>query len=218
MVDYATARFNMVESQLRTNRVIDRRLLEAFEAVPRERFVPERLRSIAYVDEDLRIARGRYLMEPMVLARLLEAAAIEAGDVALDIGCGLGYASAVMARLAGTVVALESDEALAKQAEALLQAEAVDNAVVVTGPLDQGYPGQAPYNVILIDGAVAEVPQSVSGQLAEAGRLVAVVKRGPGMGRATLHERVGGLVSGRELFDAATPLLPEFAREPGFVF
>lgn len=218
MVDFATARHNMVESQLRTNRVTDRRLLAAFETIPRERFVPEPLQSIAYVDEDLKVAPGRHLMEPMVLARLLEAAEIAASDVALDIGCATGYASAVMARLAATVVALENEAELARHAEAALQDEAVDNAVVVTGPLEEGYPKQAPYNVILIHGAVAEVPQAIAEQLTDDGRLVTVVKRGRGMGRATLVERVAGVLSSRALFDAATPWLPGFARQPGFVF
>lgn len=218
MIDYATARFNMVESQLRTNRVADRRVIGAFETVPRERFVPEHQKPVAYVDEDLKIGERRYLMEPMVLARLLEAAEIDRGDIALDVGCGLGYATALMARLAATVVALESDPRLAEQAEAALQAEGVDNAVVVTGPLEEGYRKQAPYNVILLNGAVAEVPKTVTDQLAEGGRLVTVVKQGQTMGRATLMERVAGVVSSRTLFDAATPWLEGFTREPGFVF
>lgn len=222
-MDYAAARLNMVESQLRTNRVSSAPLIEAFETVPRERFLPEALRGIAYIDEDIPLGQGahgkrRHLMEPMVLARLLQAAAVQPGDVALEIGTGSGYAAAILARLAATVVALESDPELAKQANALLNDLGADNAVVVTGPLGEGYPKQAPYNVILISGAVSAVPKAISDQLADGGRLVAVVKEGAGLGRAVLVQRSGDHVAQRVLFDAATPFLPEFEAEPGFVF
>ncbi|RDD63908.1 protein-L-isoaspartate O-methyltransferase family protein [Ferruginivarius sediminum] len=218
MVDFTAARMNMVDSQLRTNRVTDPRVLGAFETVPRERFVPEHLRSIAYVDEDLKIADGRYLMEPMVLARLLDAARIDASDVVLIVGAATGYACALTARIAATVVGLESDKDLAKQAEAMLSDQVTDNAVIVKGDLAKGYPKQAPYNVILINGAVEDVPERITDQLADGGRLLTVVKNGPGMGKAVLMERIGDAVGRRTLFDAATPVLPGFTREKGFVF
>jgi len=218
MVDHATARMNMVDSQLRTNRVTDRRLLEAFETVPRERFVPQHLRAIAYIDEDLRIKDDRYLMEPMVLARLLNDPPIEAGDVVLVVGSTTGYACAVAARVAATVVGLESDDELAAQAESTLQAMGVDNAVIVRGDLRQGAARQGPYNVILINGAVEEIPQAILDQLADGGRLATVMRDRPGMGKATLFERFGEAWGRRTLFDAATPILPGFARERGFVF
>jgi len=218
MVDHATARMNMVDSQLRTNRVTDRRLLEAFETVPRERFVPRHLQPIAYIDEDLRIKDDRYLMEPMVLARLLNDSPIEAGDVVLVVGSVTGYACAVAARVAATVVGLESDDELAAQAESTLQAMGVDNAVIVRGDLRQGAARQGPYNVILINGAVEEIPQAILDQLADGGRLATVMRDRPGMGKATLFERFGDAWGRRTLFDAATPILPGFARERGFVF
>lgn len=217
-MDYAAARSNMVESQLRTNKVTDVDLLAAFGSVPRELFLPQSRRGIAYVDEDILLAADRYLMDPMVLARLLQAAAIRSGDVVLDIGCGTGYASAIMAKLTDTVVALESDGALAETANETLSGLGVDNVVVVQGPLAEGYAKQAPYNVILLAGAVAEAPRAVFDQLAEDGRLVTVVKDGPGLGQACLFRRTGGAVSHRALFDAGTPLLPGFTREPRFVF
>lgn len=217
-MDYAAQRANMVDSQLRTNKVTDIPLLAAFESVPRELFVPEARRGVAYVDEDLAIGPERYLMEPMVLARLLQAAEVEAGDIVLDIGCGTGYSSAILARLAATVVAVESEAALAETANRTLGKLEVDNVVVVEGPLGEGYPKQAPYNVILIGGCVAEVPEAVYGQLAEGGRLVTVVRDGPGMGRASLMKRTESLVAQRALFDAGTPFLPGFTREAGFVF
>ncbi len=218
MVDFATARLNMVESQIRTNKVTDPHLLDAFETIPRERFVPERLRGIAYIDEDVALGGERYVMEPMVLAKLLQAARPGPEDVALDLGCGSGYATAILSRLVATVVALEADAALAAAAIRTLDELEIDNAVVVEGPLAEGYPRQAPYNIILLDGAVAEVPTAIADQLAEGGRLVTVVSVGAGLGRATLMQRDGGVISSRILCDAAVPVLPGFEAVPGFVF
>jgi len=208
----------MVESQIRTNRVTDPRIVAAFETVAREAFVGEARRGIAYVDEDLEVAPGRYLMEPMVLARLLQAALPEEGDIALDIGCATGYSTAIIAQLVQTVVGLECDRALMDTANRTLNALDVDNAVVVEGQLEAGYAKQAPYDVILFQGAVAQVPDAVKRQLAEGGRLIAVVIDAGGIGRGTLIRRTGDSFSQRTLFDAATPLLPGFAREIGFVF
>lgn len=218
MVDFAAARVNMVESQLRTNKVTDLRLLDAFETVPRELFVPEPLRGIAYIDEDVALGGGRFVMEPRVLARLLQAAEPGPEDMALDLGCGSGYATAILSRLVATVVALEDDAALAAAANRTLGELEIDNAVVVEGRLAEGYPKQAPYNVILLGGAVAEVPAAIADQLAEGGRLVTVVSAGPGLGRATLMRRDGGVISSRVLYDAALPILPGFEAQPGFVF
>lgn len=218
MTDFAAARLNMVESQIRTNKVTDPRIVEAFETVPREVFVGEAKRGIAYVDEDLEVAPGRYLMEPMVLARLLQAAMPKPGDMALDIGCATGYSTAVLAQLAETVVGLESERALMDAANRTLNALDVDNAVVVEGTLTAGYQKQAPYDVIVFQGAVCEIPDDVKRQLADGGRLVAVVTDAADIGRGTLVQRAGDSFSSRTLFDAATPLLPGFAREAGFVF
>jgi len=218
MLEYATARQNMVESQLRTNKVTDAGLIEAFEQVPRELFLPERLRGIAYVDEDIALGNGRFAMEPMILARLLQAARPEPDDIALDLGCTTGYATAILSRLVATVVVLEGEVDLAAEANRTLSELEIDNAVVVEGPLTEGYPKQAPYNVIVLGGAVAEILPAISDQLTDGGRLVAVVKREPGMGRATLMQRNGGVVSSRILFDASVPMLPGFEVEPGFVF
>lgn len=216
-MSFAAARHNMVESQLRTNRVTDEAILAAFDTVPRELFVPAPMRSIAYVDEDLEVAPGRAMMEPMVLARLLQAADIRPEDVALAIGCGSGYCCAILARIANTVVAIESDSELVHRAGRILSDLSIDNVVFVEGHLAEGNPDQAPYDVILIDGAVEQVPDGIQRQLAEGGRLVTVVQRGS-VGRATLMTRRGGVVSSRVLFDAAVPMLAEFAVEPGFVF
>lgn len=218
MNDYAAARHNMVEGQIKPNRVTDPALIDALATVPREIFVPKAARGVAYVDEDIRLGSGRYLMEPRVFGRLLNEAAITRDDVVLDVGCGTGYSTAVLARLANTVVAVESDPDLARQASARLGTLGVDNAVVIEAPLSQGYPKQAPYPVIVINGAVAAVPEAVLGQLAEGGRLVTVIKRGGQMGCATLFQRIAGVISRRELFNAGTPLLPGFEPQPVFEF
>jgi protein-L-isoaspartate(D-aspartate) O-methyltransferase len=157
-------------------------------------------------------------MEPMVLARLIQAAEPEAHETALDVGCGTGYATMALGRLVATVVGLESDPALAAAARETLAELHGDNTVIVEGPLTEGYAKQAPYNVILLNGAVEEVPYTLREQLADGGRLVAVIRDSGGVGRATLMRRTGDVVSGRVLFDAAVPLLPGFARPPAFVF
>ncbi len=216
-MDFAAARLNMVNSQIRPNKVTDERLIAALETVPRELFVPPALRGVAYVDDDIPISGGRSLIEPAVLARLLQAARVGPGDVALDIGCGTGYSAAVLARLAGTVVALESDRALAARAAELFRELAIDNVVLLDGPLAAGSARHAPFQVILLDGGVDALPPALVDQLAEGGRLVAVVGGGR-PGRATLMTRTGGLVSSRTIFDAAVDPLPGFQAEPGFVF
>lgn len=219
MSDFAAVRHNMVECQLRTNKVTNWRLIDAMDDVPRERFVPKQLAGVAYIDEDLMVAPGRYLMEPRVLARLLQAASVTEQDVALDVGCCTGYSSAVLGRLAGTVVGLEPDEALAAQASQTLSAVSADNVIIVSGSVAEGYPRQGPYDVILLNGGVPFVPPSLIDQLAEGGRMVAVV-RGAGevVGRATLWIKLRGEISHRVLFDAAVPLLPGIEQKSAFEF
>ena len=219
MTDYAKVRMNMVDSQIRPNKVTDPAVLNAFLEVPRELFVPEALRGAAYIDEDLPVARNRFLMEPMVLARLVQAAIVRPTDVVLDIACGTGYDAAILGRLGGSVIAVEADAALVDAArEALAACGASSVTVVATDPA-KGYPKQAPYDVILFSGAVARVPDAVAQQLAEGGRLVCVEKTGEGaVGQAMLIERVPGGFSRRVLFDAAIAELPGFEPAPAFVF
>ena len=217
-MDFAVARRKMVENQLRTNRVTDDALVQAFAAIPRERFVPKAKAGFAYLDEDLEVAAGRYLLEPMVLGRLVQALNVGPGDMVLDVACATGYSTAVLGAVAGTVVAVEEDAVLAREANRVLDALAVDNAVVVNLPHAGGYPKQAPYDAILVNGALPEVPAPLFEQLAEGGRLAAVIKTGAGLGRATLFSKANGLVGHRVLFDAGTPALPGFERAAGFVF
>jgi protein-L-isoaspartate(D-aspartate) O-methyltransferase len=216
-MDFAAVRRNMVDRQLRTNKVIDEAVLQALGEIPREQFVPAPLRSVAYVDEDVPLGAGRYLIEPMVFGRLLQSAQVRRTDLVLDIGCGSGYSTAILSRLANMVVALECDRALARAAGVAIADLSIDNALVVEGPLEQGWPAQAPYNLIVLGGAAERIPETILGQLAEGGRLVGVEMR-EGVGRAVLYLRNRGVISGRPLFDAAVPVLPGLAAEPSFVF
>lgn len=212
------ARTHMIESQLRPNKVTDQRLLGAYASIRRELFLPEHLRQVAYIDEDLPLGGGRYLMEPMVAARLLQAAAVERTDMMLVVGAGTGYEAALSSMLARSVVALEEDPELARQARAALVERGIASVSIVEGPLLQGYRPRAPYDVILFAGAVAEVPAEIFAQPAEEGRLLAVVKSEGTIGRATVTIRTGGLLARRVIFDAAIPLLPGFSPRAAFVF
>ncbi len=211
----------MVDGQVRTTDVTNAPLIEAMLTVPREAFVSAGQRDIAYIDEDIRIGgangAGRYLMEPSPFAKLLQLAEIDASDSALDVGCGTGYASAVLSRLAKSVVALESDPALAESASSTLSTLGYDNVTVVQGPLAQGQAAKAPYNVIFVGGSVEEVPAALLDQLAEGGRLVAVEGQG-NSGVARLFFKAGGVVTGRRAFNAAIKPLPGFERSHAFEF
>jgi protein-L-isoaspartate(D-aspartate) O-methyltransferase len=224
MTDYAAARLNMVEGQLRPNKVSDEALLDAFLTVPRERFVPVALRGNAYVDDELPLGNGRRLMEPMVLARLLQTAGVGPADKVLEIGCATGYATCVLARIAGKVTALESDPRLADAARARLTEQGATNVSVVEGKLADGWPQGAPYDVVLVNGAaVGAIPSAVAEQLAEGGRLVGIVIAesggpGAGLGEAMLMTRAEGVLSSRPIFDAGAAVLPSLARAPSFVF
>lgn len=220
MIDFAEMRRAMVDAQVRANDVTDLRIVASMLETPRERFVPASLKSFAYLDDDLLVKDGtppRYLMEPMVLAKLLQAAEIGADDLVLDVGAATGYSTAVLARLAGQVVALEEDAELAARGSNLLIELGLLNAVFVQGPLTAGWPGESPYDVILLNGAVDSAPEGLLRQLKPGGRLVAVLGRGRA-GRATVFTNTSGGVGSRVVFDAAVPVLPGFEDRPGFVF
>ena len=213
---YAKARFNMVESQIRTNKVTDSKLLAAMSRIPRQIFVPAGLAGVAYVDKSLRIVPNRYLLEPLTLARLLQEAVVESTDKVLVIGAGTGYSAAILADLAGSVSAIESDAGLADTARSNLAALAVTGAMVHAGPLDQGLAASGPYDVILIDGMIVELPKQIADQIADRGRLVTIQAQEGRCGAGMLYRKLGGSVSGRILFDATGPFLPGFEPHSAF--
>lgn len=215
MIDFAAARRNMIDCQVRTQDVTDLRIIDALLQVPRERFVPADKQGLAYLDYEVPLGDGqkaRRLLKPMVFAKLIQAAGPRSTDRVLDVACGTGYSSAVWSRLVGEVVALEEDAAMAKQAQKNLG----DAVTVATGALTAGWPAAAPYDIIVINGACEVVPPSLFNQLKEGGCLLCVMGAAPG--KATLYLRGEGAVSGRALFDASAPLLTGFARTPAFVF
>ena len=223
MADEAAAlRTRMVNNQLRTFDVTDHRVQDAFLKVDRERFVPADLRPIAYSDEALPIVRDafgrpvRTMTRPAVLGRLLQLAQPKEDDVVLLVGAGLGYTAAVLGELAGSVIALECDEDLADAASAELE-EDVTNVVVVTGPLQAGWPKEAPFDIVFIDGAVLVEPTALIEQLKVGGRLVTVFGEGLS-GRSQIYMRGEHGVSMRYTFNAAASVLPGFREAPSFVF
>ncbi|MFN0263555.1 protein-L-isoaspartate O-methyltransferase family protein [Tepidamorphus sp. 3E244] len=220
-MNFTQQRERMVDTQLRPNAVTDNRILGAMLNVPREEYVASSVREMAYLDEDLpagdQTGSGRYLMQAMTFARLLQLADISQDDLVLDVGATGGYTSAVIARLCSAVVGLEASEEAANWAISNLADQSVDNVAMFVGPLEQGYADQGPYDVIVLEGAVHEVPQALFDQLREGGRLVAVVQEGP-VGRATRFEKSGGEISSAVAFDANIEALQGFAKQPEFVF
>jgi protein-L-isoaspartate(D-aspartate) O-methyltransferase len=218
MADYAQARRVMVDRQVRTADVTDLRIISALLDVPRELFVPAARRAVAYLDLDVPVNEsGRALLKPMVFAKFVQAAGITDTDRVLDVGCATGYSAAVLGKLAGSVVALEEDAALARGAAEVLAQTGAANVSVVSGAFAAGWAESAPYDVIVLEGAAELIPDSLLSQLKDGGRLVAVVRSSP-MGRATLYRRAGGHATAQPVFDAAAPLLPGFAKPAAFVF
>ena len=215
MTDSVAARRHMVDGQVRTSDVTDLRVISAMLEVPRERFIPQTSAALAYLDLDVPVGGSRRLLRPMVFAKLIQAAEIEATDRLLDVGCAGGYSAAVLARVAGQVVALEQDAVLVKAAEESLSSQS--NVDVVSGPLAGGWPQGAPYDVVVLEGATEVVPHALCEQLKDGGRLVCVLGSGPGS-KAMLYRRSGGEVGGRPVFDASAALLPGFTKTPVFAF
>lgn len=220
MIDFAMQRTNMVESQLRPSDITDRRILRAMAAVPREIYLPAHLKAVAYMDEDIRLpgaARGqpRVLLAPRTLGKLIQLLRVEQGERVLEIGSGTGYVTQVLAQLAGSVIGLECDRNLAEGAVAALAEQKVANARIIVGPLVQGHAADAPYDAILAGGAISEPSPALLDQLRDGGRLVAIAASG-GFSQATVWRRHGMHFDRRVAFDASAPMLPGFAKAPGF--
>jgi protein-L-isoaspartate(D-aspartate) O-methyltransferase len=215
MTDFAARRVMMVDTQVRPSDVTKFPIIAAMLAVPREAFVPANLREAAYVGDNVDLGAGRVVLDARVLAKLLDALDILPSEMVLDIGCGLGYSSAIIARLAEAVIAVEEDAAMAGEAQARLLAEAVDNAAVITGPLAMGCAKHGPYDVAIIQGGVEVVPPEILAQIKEGGRIAAVFMAGP-LGIAKIGHKSNGKVAWRFAFNASLPVLSGFAAAQEF--
>ena len=219
MTDAARQRTNMVESQILTSDVTDRRIIQSMGALPRERFVPAAWASLAYMDEAVPLSvSGRMLMAPRVFAKLLQLAEIGEDDRVLDVGSGSGYSTAVLARIAKSVIGLECDARLAEEARLNLAALGLANAAIVEGALPAGAANEGPYEAIVLEGLIASSPETLLDELKEGGRLVAVARQDDGLGKATIWRRLGRSYDQWTAFDAAAPKLSGFEPAPAFTF
>lgn len=216
-IDFAIARANMVEGQVRTNDVTNLRLVSAMRATPREKFLPESLAAVAYMSEQIEALPGRYLLDPRTLSKLLQLADIRAGDTVLDVGGVTGYSAALLAQLASRVVVLEADEAASAASRRALSEVGVANAEIVTGPLPAGHKAGGPYDVVLLNGSVPVRPDSLLDQLKVGGRLVGVVTD-TRIGKAHIFIKSAAGLSNRVAFDATVAALPGFELAPAFQF
>jgi len=218
MTDFALARSKMIVSQVRPNGITDGRIIQAMASLPREIFVPEARRSLAYMDEDIDIGAGRSLMEPMALAKLVQLAEIGPGDHVLHVGCATGYATALLAALAKSVVAIDEDSSFVEAASANIARLGIANATIHKAPHAMGWSNGQPYDAILVDGRVPAVPATLFDQLRDGGRLVAVVGDNA-VATAMAYNRHEGAISPRPAFEASVGRLPGFIVEgPAFVF
>jgi protein-L-isoaspartate(D-aspartate) O-methyltransferase len=216
--DFAEARNRMVDSQVRPNKVTDPRIIAAMRRIPRERFLPPQRAAMAYLDEDVPLGGGRYLIEPMVIARLVQLTAATAGERALVVAAGTGYGAALLAACGARVTALEDDASLLAIAHRVL-AELAPSVSLVAGAMTTGWSPAAPYDVILIEGAVQEIPRTIGEQLhQQSGRLVTVCAGSARLGQAVLAEATPAGLRTQPMFDCATPPIPCFTQSPGFVF
>ena len=216
---FEAARKAMVESQIRANKVIDDTVIEAFATIPRESFVPKSMREIAYVDEDISLSGGRYVVEPMVMARLIQALELKASSSVLVVGTGSAYGAAILSKIVSSVIAIDSRAAMVQKAEQNLANLEIGNVAVIKAKLQDGYVEESPFDAIFIEGAIEVVPDNLVSQLTPNGAIAAVWRpSGSKIGAASLWSRNGDNVTRRELFNAQVPVLDEFKAKAGFVF
>ena len=217
MIDFDRARTLMVDCQVRPSDVTRYPIIDAMLDIPREKFVPRDAREVAYAGAHVDLGEGRVLLDARTFGKMIDAVEIGPSDLVLDIGCGLGYSAAVLARMAEAVVAVEEDAQMAGEAATLLSEQSADNAVVSEAPLAAGDPEHGPYDAIIIEGGVEQIPEALTAQLKDGGRIAAIVMDGAA-GRAMVGVRAGDRIDWRQIFDASAPLLPGFSREPAFQF
>ncbi len=215
MTDFAARRTMMVDTQVRPNDVTKFPIIEAMLSVPREAYVPAHRREAAYVGGNIDIGGGRMMLEVRTLAKMLDALDLQPSDMVLDVACGLGYSTAVIARMVEAVVAIEEDADLAAQAQARLASEGVDNAAVIEAPLAQGMAKHGPYDVIVIEGAAETLPPTIAEQIKEGGRIACIFMEGA-LGVCRIGRRIDGAVTWRFAFNASAPVLNGFADRPAF--
>lgn len=216
MADFAQRRTMMVDTQVRPNEVTSYPVIEAMLNVPREQFVPDSRRDIAYAEENIALAPGRVLLEPRTLGKMIDILDLQNSDLVLDIGCGFGYSAALVARIAEAVVAVEEDPDMATEAESRLSAQDVFNVAVVNATLTEGCASQGPYDAILVEGAVEDIPAAVTDQLHEGGRIVALFLEGE-LGAVRFGRKLDGRINWRFAFNAGAPILPGFSHSRGFI-
>jgi protein-L-isoaspartate(D-aspartate) O-methyltransferase len=217
MNDYKAARIAMVDCQVRPSDVTKYPIIEALLHVPREEYVPTGKRGVAYAGEHLVLSESRVLLDARTFAKMLDAVNIQPDELVLDLGCGLGYSTAVIAHLAEAVVAVEEDAALAAEASTILTDQAADNAFVVEAPLSLGAPKHGPYDVIVLQGAVQQMPATILDQLKDGGRIVALFHEEP-LGQCRIGYKLGSHVDWRVEFEATAPVLPGFEKTAEFSF
>ena len=216
---FVTLRKAMVDSQIRPNKVIDDQVIEAFSTVPRELFVNRQMQELAYIDEDLHLSGGRFIIEAMVMARMLQALKLTPSDNVMCIGAGNGYGAAILSSLAASVIAIETRIQMVEKAQQIVAGLDIGNVAVVKARLQDGYPSEAPYQGIIIEGGVEYVPQALFDQLSDGGNLVCVLRpRGLDVGEATLWHKRNGHITPERLFTAQVPVLDEFKLKPKFAF
>ena len=215
MTDFETRRRMMVDTQVRPSDVTKYPVLDALLEVRREMYVPDALRDVAYMDNSITLGENRVVLEARTFSKMLDTLDIQQDEMALNIGCGLGYSAAVLGRLCEAVVAVEQDETLASEAESILGSEGADNVAVVGGPLTEGAAKHGPYDVIILEGAVEEMPEALTDQLKEGGRIAAVFMDGA-LGMVRIGLKSGGKISWRFSFNATAPVLPGFSEAPSF--
>ncbi|PQO23650.1 protein-L-isoaspartate O-methyltransferase [Rhodobacteraceae bacterium WD3A24] len=215
MTDFAARRTMMVDTQVRPADVTKFPIIDAMLRIPREAYVPDELREVAYAGENLHLGADRVMLDPRTLAKMLDTLDIRSNELVLDIGAAMGYSAAVISRLAEAVVALEEDSDLAAEAQARLAAQEVDNVAVVNGPLAGGAPRHGPYDVIVVEGGVEAVPDAITDQLREGGRIGCVFMEGV-LGVVRIGYKLDGHIDWRDAFNAGAPVLDGFARAPSF--